>query len=146
MQFSSIWPIDWDLLSVTTPGQSWLGSNGNEGVLYIPQSSSITGTSLSNCLVSYPGHTLGVLHLCRDAICVFYNLSAGAYNTLTVYPAGEYDSLQKWCPDNDNQTASEGWVAFLDTWECTVPAHCNYCRVYTDLEWYYLLGAYLQVK
>ena len=30
-----------------------IGSNGNEGVLRIPQSSSITGTSLSDCLVSY---------------------------------------------------------------------------------------------
>ena len=31
----------------------------NEGVLRIPQSSSITGTSPSNCLVSYPAHSLG---------------------------------------------------------------------------------------
>ena len=29
------------------------------GVLRIPQSSSITGTSLSECFVSYPGHSLG---------------------------------------------------------------------------------------
>ena len=35
-------------------------SNGNEGVLRIPQSSSITGTSLSDCLVSYTGLSLGV--------------------------------------------------------------------------------------
>ena len=40
--------------------QSGPGSNGNEGVLYIPQSSSITGNSPSDCLVSYPGHLLGV--------------------------------------------------------------------------------------
>ena len=43
----------------TTPGQSGPGSNGNKGVLRIPQSSSITGTSPSDCLVSYPGHSLG---------------------------------------------------------------------------------------
>ena len=35
------------------PGQSEPGSNGNEGVLYIPQSSSIIGTSPSDYLVSY---------------------------------------------------------------------------------------------
>ena len=47
------------LSGATTPGQSELGSNGNEGVLHIPQSSSITGTLPSDCLVSYPGHSLG---------------------------------------------------------------------------------------
>ena len=37
------------------------GCNDNEGVLRIPQSSSITGTSLSDCLVSYPGLLWGGL-------------------------------------------------------------------------------------
>ena len=45
------------LSGATTPGQSEPGSNGNEGVLHIPQSSSITGISPSDCLVSYPGHS-----------------------------------------------------------------------------------------
>ena len=40
------------LSSATTPGQSGPGSNGHEGVLRIPQSSSITGTWPSNSLVS----------------------------------------------------------------------------------------------
>ncbi len=35
------------------------GSNGNEGVLHIPQSFSITGASPSDCLMSYAGHSLG---------------------------------------------------------------------------------------
>ena len=39
--------------------QSGPGSDGNERVLCIPQSSRITGTSPSDCLVSYPGHSLG---------------------------------------------------------------------------------------
>ena len=43
----------------TTPGQSEPGSDGYEGVLRIPQSSSTAGTSPSDCLVSYPGHWLG---------------------------------------------------------------------------------------
>ena len=57
-QFSSIWPIDRTLSSATTPGQSRPGSDANEGVLLILQSSSITGTSPSDCLVLYPGLTL----------------------------------------------------------------------------------------
>ena len=48
------------LSGATTLGQSEPGSNGNEGVLRIPQGPSITGTSPSDCLVSYPGHSLGV--------------------------------------------------------------------------------------
>ena len=37
----------------TTLGHSGPESDGNEGVLCIPQSSSITGTSPSDCFVSY---------------------------------------------------------------------------------------------
>ena len=40
------------LSGATTPGQSGPGSDGNERVLGIPRSSSITGTSLSDCSVS----------------------------------------------------------------------------------------------
>ena len=56
---SSIWPINRTLSGVTTLGQSEPGSNGNEGVLCIPQSCSITGASPSDCLVLYPRHSLG---------------------------------------------------------------------------------------
>ena len=59
MSDNSIWPIDRTLSSATTLGQSEPGSDGNEGVLCIPQSSSITEASPSDCLVSYPGHLLG---------------------------------------------------------------------------------------
>ena len=51
MLFSSIRPIDRTLLDATTPGESGPESDGNEGVLHIPQSSSITGTSTSDCLM-----------------------------------------------------------------------------------------------
>ena len=44
LKFWSIYPIDGTLTGATTPGQSGPGSNGNEGVLHIPQSS-IIGTS-----------------------------------------------------------------------------------------------------
>ena len=40
------------------PYQVLPGSNGNEGVLCIPQCCSITGTSPSDCLVSYSVHSL----------------------------------------------------------------------------------------
>ena len=59
-QFSSVWPINRTLSGATTPGQSEPGTDGNEGVLHILQSSSITGHSLSDCLVSYAEHSLGV--------------------------------------------------------------------------------------
>ena len=55
---SSIWPIDRTLSGATTPGQSGSESNGSEGVLRILQSSSITGTTPSDCLILYPGHSL----------------------------------------------------------------------------------------
>ena len=57
-QFSSIWPIDRTLPGATTPSQSGPGSDGNKETLRIPQSSSITGNSPSDCLVSYLGHLL----------------------------------------------------------------------------------------
>ena len=52
MQFSSIRPIDRSLSVTTTPGQSWPGSEDSKGVLRIPQISSITEISLSDCIVS----------------------------------------------------------------------------------------------
>ena len=55
-QFSSIWPINRTLSGVTTPGQSGPESDGNKGVLCVPQNSSITGALPSDCLVLYPGH------------------------------------------------------------------------------------------
>ena len=40
-------------------GKRGTGSDGNEKVHHIPQSSSITEASPSDCLVSYPEHLLG---------------------------------------------------------------------------------------
>ena len=73
MSNSSIWPIDRILSGATTLGQSGPGSDGNEGVLYIPQISSITGALPSDCLVLYPGQLVvevGVLPLCIDAYSI----------------------------------------------------------------------------
>ena len=54
MSNSSIWPIDKTQSGNTTSGQSGPGSDGNEGVLSIPQISIITDAALSDCLKSYP--------------------------------------------------------------------------------------------
>ena len=35
----SIRPIDWTLSGAIIPSQSWPGSDGNDGALYVPQSS-----------------------------------------------------------------------------------------------------------
>ena len=75
MSNSSIWPIDRTLSGATTPCQSGPGSNGNEGLLWIPPSFTITGTSPSDCLLSCLRHSLGVLPLCWDAFGVFYSPS-----------------------------------------------------------------------
>ena len=58
MSNSSIWPLDRNLSGATIPGQSEPGTNGNKGVLHIPQIST-TGTSPSDDLASYPRHSLG---------------------------------------------------------------------------------------
>ena len=56
--FNSICPIDRTLSGIPIPGYSRPESNGNEGLLRIPQRSSITETSQSDCL-SYLGHSFG---------------------------------------------------------------------------------------
>ena len=59
IQFSFIWPPDRTLSVATTPVQCEPGSDSNKRVLRIPQSSSITGASPSDSLVSYPGRSWG---------------------------------------------------------------------------------------
>ena len=54
MQSSFIWPIDRALSSTITLSQSGPKSDSNEGVLRVPQSSSIIKTSPSDRLVSNP--------------------------------------------------------------------------------------------
>ena len=58
MSNSSIWPRVVAPDRVLSMGQSGPGSDGSEGVFHILQSSSITGTSSLDCLVSYQGHSL----------------------------------------------------------------------------------------
>ena len=53
MSNCSIWPIERSLSCATTSYQSEPESDDNEGELRIPQGSSITEASPSDCLVSY---------------------------------------------------------------------------------------------
>ena len=64
----------WTLSGATTSDQGGPGSNGKKGVLYIPSSSRI-GTSSSDNLVSYLGHSL--------AVCIFYSASWLSCGSLT---------------------------------------------------------------
>ena len=79
MPNSSIWPIYRTLSGATTLGQNEPGSDGNEGLLCIPQSSSITGASPSDCWVLYLGHSLGESYPLPEMQSVY--LTAQAYWT-----------------------------------------------------------------
>ena len=78
-QFTSIWPIDRALSGATTPVQCRPESDGNEGVLHTPQSSSNTETSSWDNLVSYPGHLLGecLTPLQRSSRCILHPQPSG---------------------------------------------------------------------
>ena len=70
-KFSSLWSIDWTQSGVTTHGPEWTKERWQEGVLRIPQSFSIAGTSLSDYLESYPGHSLGGSYPTAEFLSVY---------------------------------------------------------------------------
>ena len=57
MSNSSIWPIDRTLSGAITPGHRWPGSDGNEGYSAFPKA--LAEATPSDCLLSYPEHSLG---------------------------------------------------------------------------------------
>ena len=72
MWSSSIWTIDRTLSGITPSGRNRSGSVGDKEVLWIPQSSSITGSLPSDGLMSYSGYSLRRdITLFRDAVGVF---------------------------------------------------------------------------
>ena len=71
MSNTSIWPINRTLSGTTIPGQSEPGSDGNKGVLHIPQSYSITEDSPSDCLISYPRQLLRECYLSAEIQSVY---------------------------------------------------------------------------
>ena len=76
--------MDMTLSGATTPSQSGPGSHSNKGVLCIPKSSSITGTSPSCCLVLYPGQTLGESYLTVEIQSV-YSASPSRLDYIYIY-------------------------------------------------------------
>ena len=67
--------MDRTLSGATTPGQSGPENDGNEEVLRILQSSSITGASPSDCLLSYLGDTLVRSYpSAENVVRVFYSV------------------------------------------------------------------------
>ena len=80
-QFSSILPIDNTLSDANTPGPR---SDGNERALRIPLSSSNIGTSPSDCLVSYLGHSLAGSYLSAKKQSVYSTASANWATTSEV--------------------------------------------------------------
>ena len=64
------------LSGATMLDQTGPRSNGNEGVLRIPQSASITGISASDCLVSYLGHSLGRSYHSAELQLVYFTVPA----------------------------------------------------------------------
>ena len=76
MSNSSIWLIVRNLSDATTPGESGPGSDGNGEVLHISQSASIIEASPSDCLVSYPGHSLGESYPSAEIQSVYSTASA----------------------------------------------------------------------
>ena len=75
-------PIDRTLSGGTTQSQSRPGSDDDEGVIRTPQRSTITGTSATNCFVTYLGHSYKRgLPLCREAVVELYIPSRPGNNT-----------------------------------------------------------------
>ena len=84
-QFGSIWAINRTWSGATTQGQNGSESDGNEGVIYLPQSSSITGISPSDCLVSYPGHSLGESYPSAEKQSVYSTAQPTGQNTCMIF-------------------------------------------------------------
>ena len=79
-------PLDRTLSGAKKPNQSQPGSDGKEWVLRIPQNSSITGTSPSDCFVSFSGHPLGETYSsAENAVTKFYSLCRLSQTGLRIY-------------------------------------------------------------
>ena len=104
-------------------------------MLHIPQSSSITEISPSDCLASYTGHSLQGwgLPLCRDAVGVIYSPSLLGNNAnigsrwmgmrLNILPSTNYPN--NWCPCHLNSLRYRHWkqviLNFLTRGKCRLP-------------------------
>ena len=93
-QFCSTWSKERTLSRATTPGQSGSGSDSNEWVLRISQSSSITWTLPSNCLV-------GEFYLSAEKQSVYFASFRRLVHITLVgefYPSAETQSVYSTAP------------------------------------------------
>ena len=84
-ELKKLWNMKVTIMAIEC--QSGAGSNGNEGVFRIPQSLSITGASLSDCLASYNRTLIGggcPTPLMRCSQCILQPHPAGQYTELNV--------------------------------------------------------------
>ena len=105
MLFSSIWPIDRTLSGATTLGQSGSGTDGIEEVPHIPQSSSITGTSPSDCLVSYLGDSLGMGSNPSAEVQSVYSTAPADWAKIVLFK--NYSYLIEMCAKNSKETTRQ---------------------------------------
>ena len=113
------------LSASTTPDQNGPERDGNEGVLSIPQNSSITWTSPSDYLLLYTGHSLwgGVLPLCRGAVGVF-NSSSLLCKTILRQPVFALD-MSTWDPRTVSKL--QGVSIYMGSmWMPSISAHSVY--------------------
>ena len=91
-----------------------VGSNDNEGVLSIPQSPNITGTSPSDCLASYPGLSLvGLIPLKRCSWCILQPQLTGQNIVIETKQINHIISKCRKISQKDYKTR-HGWVIYKE--------------------------------
>ena len=81
----SMRPKDRTLSGATTPGQSELGTNGNEAVLHIPQISKARAWP-SDGLMSYPEHSLVGSYTSSEIKSVYSTVPADLADQVSLKP------------------------------------------------------------
>ena len=74
--FISIYSIDKDTIRCYHSGQECTGIYGNKGLIRIPEISSISRASPSDCLVSYPEHWLREYYASAEMHSVYFTATA----------------------------------------------------------------------
>ena len=141
-QFSSIYPIEKTLSGASTPDQSRPGSDSNEGVLHVPQSPCITGTSPSDCFVSYPGDLLGESYPSAKKQSVYSTAPAeGAINFLVLWVICLRSSLTHFKNEPEYLTRSWGFTDEIS------PTKFGFEKLYSTSEIHFsLISACLMVN
>ena len=98
-QFSIVWHMDMIRYSATLPGHSGPGSDGNEGVLGITQSSSISGGSR----IDWQNHirilVVGGYSLCRETVGIIWEFEIQTYHLISNRRSNFVIVKKRWrCP------------------------------------------------